>query len=847
MTGRIRSFIIRHSFQLGVVILLAFLFLEVSGFLRLNNSGGQLGTVALQNARTLTGIGLVGSILTVFLMLVVERLTVYAPMDILSGKVKVMAENDFASLSRALTEMGRGNLTLGIKLESNKIAMSVDGRIGAMVQGLNAIIHSLDEASKEFNSATDKPCQRLFYVGADSYLEGRACGEAMGKALQGRGRVLVLVEKLDIIGHELRRKGFTTILREQFPSIAIIDTLETNKNFDITYDRMKSLIRKYPDLSGIYVTYGDSAVAKAVADTGNAGRIRIVCHDLADSTIESIRDGIITATLSQDAFAQGHDPVIHLFNNIVAGWQPSQSRLYTSMELVTKENYSQFWQEGRGVIESAVSAARRPKPLKKSERLVRVAILGREDDKFWTAFKKGVDAAGAELKKFNGTVDWIITKGSHVNGVINVSAELYGPTIQKCVEQNYDAISTGIFDRNLVPYINRAVEKGVVVATFNSEPISLRGMFTTLINRARNLLDLSHDLADSAHKSVEASVYNSNVIKQMATSLNDEASSVNTASTNMEQIAAAIETIARDSHEQKAAVEKVAASAFEISQTANSANTSANAVVAASSEAIKTAKEGADTVMQNLEQMKRIDETVREFASKIESMAKQSEQIEEIIENIEEIAEQTNLLALNAAIEAARAGEHGRGFAVVADEVRGLAERSAAATKQTSGLINKVQSDISDASKSIKLIVDKVNEGTVLANKSGEAIGKLMNSSENMNKRIAEMADANNSVARIMSRLLESIQKISAVVDQNMSSTEELSASVSHTVAMINNVAVITEQNASTINDISEKTDRATHEAEEVGRVASGLAHMADELQATTAQFKTESDGTRKN
>lgn len=142
--------------------------------------------------------------------------------------------------------------------------------------------------------------------------------------------------------------------------------------------------------------------------------------------------------------------------------------------------------------------------------------------------------------------------------------------------------------------------------------------------------------------------------------------------------------------------------------------------------------------------------------------------------------------------------------------------------------------------------MEKVKDGTGLANSSGEAINKLLSSSQNVSGQIEMMAKANSAAVRIMSGLLGSIEKISAVVDQNMGATEELSAGVSHTVEMINNIAEISRANAATINDISEKTIKATREAEEVGNVASGLASMADELQASTAQFKIDSDGIRR-
>ncbi len=840
----LKKYLNKYLFSAGFLVTLIFFAIEIDGYLKL--TGGN-GTTAFNDAKDTITFGMFGSIIMFGFLVAYLQLSFYQPFKSLSKRLKLMTEKDFTSLSTALTEMAQGNLTTNIKLDTSLIKISKNGKIGEMVTRLNSIIENLNDASKEFNSATDKPCQRLFYVGADSYIEGRTCGEAMGKLLNGKGKVAVIQESFNIAAHELRKKGFQNKLREKYPSVQVIDNVESQLNSTITYNATISLLKKYPDLDGIYVTHGGSEVGKAVNDAGKSGKVKIVCHDLADGTMNYVSKGIISATLSQDVFAQGHDPVIHLFNHIAAKWSPAQPRLLTNTELVTKENYTKYWQPGRGIIESEEASARRPKPLKKPGRQVKIAVLGRMGDPFWDAVKSGVEAATSELRAYNTVVDWIIPEGSVTKDSIDITAKYYGPAIERCTASGYDAIATGIFDKQLIQYINRAVGKGVSVAIFNSEPRNLRGIFATMISRSKMLLGLSHKLAGLAQLSVDASNYNSSAVEQMVKSLNEEATSVETASTNMTQIASSIENIARDSQEQKRAAEKVSDSAFNISRAVKSANENANIVVNASTDSITIAKLGAQTVKQNLEQMKKIEETVGHFASQIEEMAKQSEQIEEIIETIEEIAEQTNLLALNAAIEAARAGEHGRGFAVVADEVRSLAERSANATKQTSSLINKVQKDISEAGGSIKLIVEKVKTGAETANKSGEVIDKLLSSSNNVSQQINEMATANSEVASIMSGLLESIEKISLVIEQNMSATEELSSGVLQTVEMINNVAVISRQNAATINDISQKTEKASSEAKEVDQVAAGLAEMADELQAATAQFKIESEDFRLN
>jgi len=831
----------KYMFFTILITVILFITIEIIGYLRVGDAFIQNNAANFEGAKSILTIGLVGSIVMIFLLAGYLQFTVYNPLRMLSQKLKIIAEKDFASFSTALAEMAQGNLTTGIKLDTSLLTTSVNGKVGEMVRGLNSIIENMNEASKEFNSATEKPCQRLFYIGADSYLEGRACGEAMGKILNGKGKVAVIIDNINNIGEELRRKGFQNILREKFPSIIIVDTVETNFNNEACYNATQTLLKKFPNLNGLYQTYSGAYSAKAVKDSNKAGKVKLICHDLIEDTMNFVKNGVITATLGQDVFAQGHDPIIHLFNHIVSHWLPTKPRMLTNMDLVTPDNYSNFWQPGRGIIESEQAASRRPKPIKKSDRPIKIAVLGRERDPFWADFKKGADAAARELKQYNAVVDWIIPKGSH-DAVINVTAETYGPAIEECINKKYDAISTGIFDRSLVSYINTAVNKKVAIASFNSEPMSFRGLFSTFIEKAGKLSSLSQILSSAALHSIESSNYNSQAVKNMVDSLTEESTSVSTANNNVNQILISIENIARDSHDQKIASDKVSISTLEISKAVDSANLNANAVVKSSNEAIGIAKDGAIAVKENLSQMKSIEETIDQFASKIEGMAKQSEQIGEIIATIKEIAEQTNLLALNAAIEAARAGEQGRGFAVVADEVKNLAERSAKATKETSSLILKVQNNISEAGEIIKSIVKKVKVGTEISGKSGEAIDKLLFSSQEMNQQINTMAEANNAVADIMPGLVESINKISIVIEQNMSATEELSASVRQTVDMINNVSSISQFNTSTINDISDKTIKATEQANEVGKVATGLVDMANELHAATAQFKIESD-----
>lgn len=195
-----------------------------------------------------------------------------------------------------------------------------------------------------FNSETAAPNKRLFFVGADLYKQGEAAGKAMADAIGGKGKVGIITGFTAVEAHELRRKGFEDYLKKNNPDVEIVGVVENQDKGDTAYTQAQDFMTAHPDLAGIYVTAGGPfGAAKAVKDAGQTGKVKVISFDFVDETMGFVKDGVISATIGQDPFAQGHDPAVRLFNYLVTGEVPECARLVTAAALVTKDNIDQYW------------------------------------------------------------------------------------------------------------------------------------------------------------------------------------------------------------------------------------------------------------------------------------------------------------------------------------------------------------------------------------------------------------------------------------------------------------------------------------------------------------------------
>ena len=350
--------------------------------------------------------------------------------------------------------------------------------------------------------------------------------------------------------------------------------------------------------------------------------------------------------------------------------------------------------------------------------------------------------------------------------------------IRVCEKLSHGDFRTG----GLIGTVPRNDEFGRMEAAVRDMRVTVNNLIKKVITSTEQLAASSQELTATAHQSALAS----------------------------EQVAQRVTSSAGAVIEQQKDVEEAMDSIDNTMRSIENLNRTASEVSANVTESHKQAQDGSSAIGDAVSKIVSVEEIVNSSTVTVDKLGQRSQEISQIVEAISGIAEQTNLLALNAAIEAARAGEHGRGFAVVADEVRKLAEESQNAAKRISGIIGGIQSDTSVAVNSMQKGNTAVKEGTASVGQLKEAFDKILEASE----AVAAKSEGMSGDLKVVSQDTENVRTRSSKISDN------------------------SRRVAADMESVSAAAEEQSAAAEEIASASEALAQLAHGLQTAVGEFK---------
>lgn len=338
-------------------------------------------------------------------------------------------------------------------------------------------------------------------------------------------------------------------------------------------------------------------------------------------------------------------------------------------------------------------------------------------------------------------------------------------------------------------------------------------------------------LTSSARESSEAASQINEAVEQVASGSTEQAQQLSQVASVMDDFSQILRSISQGVTEQSASVGETRDAVLDMSTAVGEAAKKVQQISETSVRSKGVAETGGKTVVETISQVEEIQKSVLSTAQNIRELGESSKEIGQIVGVIADIADQTNLLALNATIEAARAGEQGRGFAVVADEVRKLAERSSLATKEIRSLIGKIQAETETAVKAMEQGIDKANAGTLKAQEAGEALTDIVKMTEATLLQVQGVIAASEAIRDKSEHMAEAVNLTERVTEETATSTTKMNESSNKVTGSIASIAAIAEENAASSEEVSAATSQ-------IASSAQSLARMAEELAKTTKQFR---------
>jgi len=280
--------------------------------------------------------------------------------------------------------------------------------------------------------------------------------------------------------------------------------------------------------------------------------------------------------------------------------------------------------------------------------------------------------------------------------------------------------------------------------------------------------DITGAVADSINYTVEE-------LRSLVRGINQAALQMDQAAGQAGKVSESLEQASRRQAEE---IEETSSAVVNLAQSVQQVSSNAAESARVAEQSLAAAEKGQQAVSNAITSMNGLREQIQETSKRIKRLGESSQEIGEIVELISDITEQTNVLALNAAIQAASAGEAGRGFSVVAEEVQRLAERSADATKQIAAIVKTIQSDTHDTVAAMEVSTQGVVEGAKLSDAAGQTLAEIGDVSKTLAGLIADISAATQSQAESTAKVAETMQDIKSISAQTSSGTKQTAESI---------------------------------------------------------------------
>jgi methyl-accepting chemotaxis protein len=359
---------------------------------------------------------------------------------------------------------------------------------------------------------------------------------------------------------------------------------------------------------------------------------------------------------------------------------------------------------------------------------------------------------------------------------------------------------------------------------------------------AEGLARAADQLNDTATQSGAASAQVAQTIGQVAAGASDQARAASQTSIASHNLAEIIERVGEGAAGTGTRVQDASRALGATTQAIGRAVADSSTMSALGERVKHALAAGEMAVGETAGGMTRIKSSVDATAVKVIELGAKGAQIGAIVETIDDIAEQTNLLALNAAIEAARAGEQGKGFAVVADEVRKLAERSSRATKEIAALIADVQRGTKAAVEAMKAGAGEVETGAELADQAAGALKEIKDAADARDVVLEDMLAAVVEIRTLSAEVVRATDGISEIAAETNTAAAQMGAAADTVGTSVESIAAVSEQNSASAEEVSAATEQMSAQAQEVVASAATLAGMAVALDELVAKFRLEAN-----